>query len=63
MVDVIFVGVFARRDQPKFSDRIASREVAYFAGGVAGGKQDEIGATAEAFNFDSEALVGFFEEK
>jgi hypothetical protein len=30
---------------------------------VAGGKQDEIGATAGAFNFDPEMLVGFFEEQ
>src|SRR5580700_9521881 len=63
MLDVVFVFVFARRDQSKAAHWIRSGKKANFAGGVAGGRQNQKSAAATAFNFYAEALVFFLQQK
>src|SRR5215471_6088762 len=54
---------FARRDQLELAQRRRSREEANFAGGVAIGDQQQVGAAAGSFNVDPEAFVGLLVEK
>jgi len=63
VVDVIFVGVFARVDQGKSGGGAIGAEIVDFAGGVAVGHEEEIGAATAAFDVDAEAFVFFLVEK
>ncbi len=57
VIHVVFVLLLARSDQPKISKRIVSRKEAHFAGGVAGGRKNQIRPAARAFNLHTESFV------
>ena len=63
MVNVVFVVVFAGGDQLKFAGGLIGAEEADFAGGVAIGDEEQIGAAAGALDINAEALVFFLEEE
>src|SRR5258708_34809362 len=58
MVSVVFVVVFSRSDEPKFSGRLVGAQVTDFAGRVTRDVQEEKSAAPRAFHFNSKPLVG-----
>ncbi len=61
MIRVIFMVVFARSDQPKFSAGLIGAQVADFAGRMARDGEKQKSAAARAFHRDSKPLVGLLE--
>ena|SRR5205085_4762939 len=60
MVGVVFVVVFAWRNQLKLPERIVCAQIADFAGGVACRGEQDVRAAARALDRNVKALVGFF---
>src|SRR6267378_400218 len=63
MVGVIFMVVFARSDQPKFSRGLIGAQVANFAGRMTRDGEKKENAATRAFHCDSKALVGLLVEQ
>jgi hypothetical protein len=63
MIDVVFVIVFARRDEMEFAGGLIGAQKADFTGGVAIGDEEKVRAAAGAFDINAEALVLFLVEE
>jgi len=63
MVDVVFVVVFARGDQPEIRVGLFGRKKPNFARGVAGDVQQNKHTAARAFDIDAKTLVALFIEQ
>src|SRR5260370_35957251 len=63
VIDVVFVIVFARRDQAELRVRLSGGKEADLASGVAGDGQHQKRIAASAFNIDAKAFVRLFVEQ
>jgi len=63
MVHVVFVIVFAGRDEAEFAGGLIGTKKANLTGSVAIGDKEKVGAAAGALDINAEALVFFFVEE
>src|SRR6267378_2453772 len=63
MIGVIFVTIFPRSDQLKFTGWLAGAREADFAGGMARAGQKQKNVAAAPLHFNAEAFVRFFVEQ
>src|ERR1700674_954048 len=63
VVGVVFMGIFARCNQPKFTERLVGPQKPDFAGRMARDSEKKKGPAAATFHFDAETCVGLFIEQ